>query len=225
MTSGETPLSAPATSSGRFGDLRVGVLALQGDFAEHIEVLASLGVEGCEVRTLAQLQDVDALIIPGGESTTIARLLLIFELMEPLRAAIEGGLPVWGTCAGAILLAKDVPGLDRPPIGVMDIGVERNAFGRQVDSFNRELEFAGIEGPPVLGVFIRAPVIASTGEGVEVLSTLPDGRIVAARQGRMLATAFHPELTGDTRLHELFLELATGATGVTSTEAEAAGGK
>lgn len=218
--------NAPQTSSdARFRGLRVGVLALQGDFAEHLEVLASLGVEGGEVRTREQLDAVDALIIPGGESTTIARLLLIFELMEPLRAAIAGGLPVWGTCAGAILLAKDVPGLDRPPIGVMDIGVERNAFGRQVDSFNRELAVAGIEGPPVLGVFIRAPVITQTGDGVEVLATLPDGRIVAARQGQMLATAFHPELTGDTRLHELFLELATGATGVTATEAEAAGGK
>lgn len=206
-------------------DLHVGVLALQGDFAEHIDLLASLGVEASEVRTRDQLERVDALIIPGGESTTIARLLLIFELMEPLRAAIEGGLPVWGTCAGAILLANDVPGLDRPPIGVMDISIERNAFGRQVDSFNRELEVAGIEGPPILGVFIRAPVIASIGEGVEVLCTLPDGRIVAARQDHMLATAFHPELTGDTRLHELFLELAATELAVAMTEAEAAGGK
>ena len=205
--------------------LHVGVLALQGDFAEHLDVLASLGVEASEVRTLDQLDRIDALIIPGGESTTIARLLLIFDLMEPLRAAIEGGLPVWGTCAGAIMLANDVPGLDRPPIGVMDISIERNAFGRQVDSFNLELDIAVIEGPPVLGVFIRAPVIASTGEGVEVLSTLPDGRIVAARQNHMLATAFHPELTGDTRLHQLFLELATDATRVAATEAEAAGGK
>jgi 5'-phosphate synthase pdxT subunit len=226
MTSANAPQSALQTAGrGRYRGLRVGVLALQGDFAEHLEVLASLGVEASQVRTLEQLRGVDALIIPGGESTTIARLLLIFELMEPLRAAIEGGLPVWGTCAGAILLAKDVPGLDRPPIGVMDIGVERNAFGRQVDSFNLELEVDGIEGPPVLGVFIRAPVISSIGDDVEVLSTLPDGRIVAAREDRMLATAFHPELTGDTRLHELFLELAAGASGVTTTEAEAAGGK
>ena len=205
--------------------LHVGVLALQGDFAEHLDVLASLGVEASEVRTLDQLGRIDALIIPGGESTTIARLLLIFDLMEPLRAAIEGGLPVWGTCAGAIMLANDVPGLDRPPIGVMDISIERNAFGRQVDSFNLELDIAGIEGAPVLGVFIRAPVIVNTGDGVEVLSTLPDGRIVAARQNHMLATAFHPELTGDTRLHQLFLELATDATRVDATEAEAAGGK
>jgi 5'-phosphate synthase pdxT subunit len=210
------------------GALHVGVLALQGDFAEHLEVLATLGVEASEVRTLAQLEQIDALIIPGGESTTIARLLLIFDLMEPLRQAIEDGLPVWGTCAGAILLANDVPGLDRPPLGVMDIGIERNAFGRQVDSFNRELAIAGIEGPPTLGVFIRAPVIITTGEGVEVLSTLPDGRIVAAREGNMLATAFHPELTGDTRLHALFLDLIeeqrNGATEPQS-EAEAAGGK
>ena len=207
-------------------DLRVGVLALQGDFAEHISVLERLGVAASEVRTRAQLEQVDALIIPGGESTTMTRLLLIFDLMEPLRSAIEAGLPVWGTCAGAILLARETPGLDRPPIGVMDIGVERNAFGRQVDSFNRELEVAGIEGPPILGVFIRAPVITRAGDGVEVLSTLPDGRIVAAREGHMLATAFHPELTGDTRLHSYFLGLVAAAgAGEGRSDEAAAGGK
>lgn len=181
----------------------IGVLALQGDVEEHVVALEACGVTAAEVRTRAQLEAVDGLIIPGGESTTIARLLLIFDLMEPLRARIRGGLPVWGTCAGAILLANDVPGLDRPPIGVMDMSVERNAFGRQVASFEQALEVTGLD-EPFHAVFIRAPVITAVRDGVEVLARLPDGRIVAARQGALLATAFHPELTGDTRLHELF---------------------
>lgn len=188
----------------------IGVLALQGDFAEHLAALLACGVEGVdaiEVRTRAQLEAVDGLIIPGGESTTIARLLLAFDLMEPLRGRIRDGLPVWGTCAGAIMLASDVPTLDRPPIAAMDITVERNAFGRQIDSFEEDLVIAGLEGPPLRAVFIRAPVITRVGPGVEVLSRLEDGRIVAARQGRLLATSFHPELTGDHRLHALFARL------------------
>lgn len=190
---------------------RIGVLAMQGDFREHVDRLRALGVETCEVRTADELASVDALIIPGGESTTIARLLIAFDLLEPLRARIASGLPVWGTCAGAIMLAERVPGLDRPPIGVMDITVDRNAFGRQVDSFEADLDFAGIEGGPVHSVFIRAPVIREPGPGVEVLAALPDGRIVACRQGRLLATSFHPELTDDARLHEWFVQLAREA--------------
>jgi 5'-phosphate synthase pdxT subunit len=189
----------------------IGVLALQGDFREHEVALAACGVPSVQVRTLAQLQQVDGLIIPGGESTTIARLLLAFDLMEPLRERIREGLPVWGTCAGAILLAKEVSDLDRSPIAVMDMYVERNAFGRQIDSFEANLDVAGVDDGPVHAVFIRAPVIRSTGDGVAVLATLPDGRIVAARQGRLLATAFHPELTGDRRMHELFVAMVTEA--------------
>ena len=219
----------PATSDSRVpvpGTVRalIGVLALQGDFAEHIASLRSCGVDGLdaiEVRTLAQLESVDGLIIPGGESTTIARLLLAFELMEPLRARIRAGLPVWGTCAGAIMLASEVTNLDRPPIAAMDITVERNAFGRQIDSFEEDLDVAGIEGPPLHAVFIRAPVITRAGAGVDVLCRLGDGRIVAARQGRLLATAFHPELTPDHRMHALFarmvLEHVTGRSAVETT--------
>ena len=188
-------------------DARVGVLALQGDFAEHLVALRALGADAIEVRTLEELRSVDGLVIPGGESTTIARLLIAFDLIEPLRDLIVKGLPVWGTCAGAILLAKRVPNLDRPPLAVMDITVERNAFGRQIDSFEEDLEVAGMDGPPLRAVFIRAPVITRVGPGVEVLSRLQDGRIVAARQGRLLATSFHPELTPDRRMHALFARL------------------
>jgi 5'-phosphate synthase pdxT subunit len=176
-----------------------------------VERLRALGVEACEVRTEEELAAVDGLIIPGGESTTIARLLIAFGLLEPLRSRIASGLPVWGTCAGAIMLAKRVPGLDRPPIGVMDITVDRNAFGRQVDSFEAELDLAGIEGGPLRAVFIRAPVIREPGPAVEVLAALPDGRIVACREGQLLATSFHPELTDDSRLHEWFVRLVRDA--------------
>jgi 5'-phosphate synthase pdxT subunit len=187
----------------------IGVLALQGDFAEHIASLRACGVENIdaiEVRTLAQLQSVDGLIIPGGESTTIARLLIAFDLMDPLRLRIREGLPVWGTCAGAIMLATEVTNLDRPPIAAMDITVERNAFGRQIDSFEEDLTVTGLDGP-LHAVFIRAPVITRAGAGVDVLCRLEDGRIVAARQGRLLATAFHPELTPDHRMHALFARM------------------
>jgi len=163
------------------------------------------------VRTAKQLAEVDALIIPGGESTTIARLLLAYDLLEPLRERIAAGLPVWGTCAGAILLADRVPGLDRPSIGAMALTVERNAFGRQLDSFEADLELAGIAGGPLRAVFIRAPAISAAGPGVEVLARLRDGTIAACRQGRLLATTFHPELTDDLRLHRYFIELAREA--------------
>ena len=205
----------PDRSSPRARSALIGVLALQGDFAEHIASLRACGVDGpegagidvIEVRTLDQLRSVDGLIIPGGESTTIARLLIAFDLMEPLRTRIRGGLPVWGTCAGAIMLANEVTNLDRPSIAAMDITIERNAFGRQIDSFEEDLQISGIEGPPLHAVFIRAPVITRTGPGVEVLARLADGRIVAARQGRLLATAFHPELTADHRMHALFARI------------------
>jgi pyridoxal 5'-phosphate synthase pdxT subunit len=170
-------------------------------------MLRANGVDAVEVRTLAQIDEVDGLVIPGGESTTIARLLIAFEMLEPLRERIRGGLPTWGTCAGAILLADDVPSLDREPLGVMDMTVERNAFGTQIQSFEADLDIEGIEGPPLRAIFIRAPVITRVGPGVEVLASLSDGRIVAARQGRLLATSFHPELTDDTRMHGLFVEL------------------
>lgn len=194
-------------------DVRVGVLALQGDFAEHLAALRALGADAVEVRTLDQLRAVDGLVIPGGESTTIARLLIAFDLIGPLRDLIAEGLPVWGTCAGAILLAKRVPNLDRPPLAAMDITVERNAFGRQADSFEADIEVAGIEGPPLRAVFIRAPVIRRAGRSVTVLATLDDGTIVAAREGRLLATSFHPELTDDRRMHGLFLQMVAEAAG------------
>ena len=187
--------------------LRIGVLALQGDFAEHLAMLRANGVDAVEVRTLAQIDGCDGLVIPGGESTTIARLLIAFDMLEPLRERIRAGLPTWGTCAGAILLADDVPALDRAPIGVMDMTVDRNAFGTQIQSFEADLDIAGMEGPPLRAIFIRAPVIRRVGKGVEVLATLADGRIVAARQGHLLATSFHPELTNDARMHGYFVDM------------------
>jgi 5'-phosphate synthase pdxT subunit len=187
---------------------RIGVLALQGDFAEHIAVLRELAAEAVEVRLPSQLADVDALIIPGGESTTITRLLGIYGLLEPIKALGQRGLPVWGTCAGAIVLAKRATDLDRPNLELMDIDVRRNAFGRQVDSFEEDLRVAGLGEAPFHCVFIRAPLIEQAAPDVEVLARLDDGTIVAAREGRLLATAFHPELTGDTRFHALLVELA-----------------
>jgi len=187
-----------------------GILALQGDFREHAEMLASIGQASVEVRRPEQLDALDSLIIPGGESTTIARLILRYGFTEPLRAFCASGRPVWGTCAGAILLAKRVDDLDRPGIETMDMAVARNAFGRQVDSFEASIELAGLEGDPFRAIFIRAPVIESMGAGVEALGRLEDGTIVAARQGNLLATAFHPELGGDSRLHAFFLTIGAG---------------
>ena len=191
--------------------MKIGVLALQGDFAEHIVMLSKLGVETAEIRLPAQLDDLDGLIIPGGESTTMGKLMVDFELLEPLR---EFGLAhaIWGTCAGAILLSKDVR-RDQPLLGLMDISVERNAFGRQADSFVAALDIStlkqatGKADEPFHAVFIRAPIIESVNSDTEILVSLPDGKIVAAQQGHLLATSFHPELTGDTRFHEYFLSL------------------
>ena len=196
------------------------MLALQGDVREHLVMLEALGVEGVEVRTLAQLEAVDGLIMPGGESTTIARLLLAFEMHEPLRERIEAGLPVWGTCAGAILLAKRVPGLDRPSLATMDVTAERNAFGRQVDSFEVDLDVGGIDGGPMRAIFIRAPRLLEPGPGVEVLATLEDGSVAVCRERTMLATAFHPELTDDARLHAYFLAMVEEALEATRSRAE-----
>jgi 5'-phosphate synthase pdxT subunit len=188
--------------------LTIGVLAVQGDFAEHAAMLrrADPDVVVREVRTPRDLQGLDGLIVPGGESTTIGKLLVAYGLEQPIRAAAEDGLPVWGTCAGMILLAREIRGGEPDGrIGLMDLTVQRNAFGRQIDSFEVDLPFAGLDRP-IHAVFIRAPIVQATGEQAEVLAQLPDGRVVAARQGNLVATAFHPELTPDTRLHAWFID-------------------
>ncbi|MEU5758209.1 pyridoxal 5'-phosphate synthase glutaminase subunit PdxT [Nocardia sp. NPDC047648] len=195
----------------------IGVLALQGDVREHVAALASCGAEPVLVRRESELAAVDALVLPGGESTAISKLLAAFELLEPLRARLRDGLPAFGSCAGMILLASEV--LDTRPdaehLSGIDMTVRRNAFGRQVDSFETDLPFAGLPGGPVRAVFIRAPWVERAGEGVEVLATVPDGpaagRIVAVRQGNVLATSFHPEVTGDLRVHRMFVEMVRSA--------------
>lgn len=189
---------------------RVGVLALQGAFVEHAAILRELGAEAREVRLPEDVEGLDGVIIPGGESTTIGKLAVAYRLIEPLRCRGRQGLPIWGTCAGMIMLATDVGGRDQPLLGLMDISVRRNAFGRQVDSFCEDLEVPALGKGPFPGVFIRAPLIERVGPGVEILARLPEGTVVAARQGRLLATAFHPELTGDRRFHRYFLALADG---------------
>ena len=190
--------------------MKIGVLALQGDFAEHIVMLKGLGVETAEVRLPEHLENLNGLIIPGGESTTIGKLSVDFGLMGPLRTFGQR-YAIWGTCAGAIFLSKDVS-RNQPLLGLMDIKVERNAFGRQVDSFEAALDISELK--QVTGtngafhaVFIRAPIIESVSGDARILASLPDGRIVAAQQGHFLATSFHPELTGDNRFHQYFLSL------------------
>lgn len=187
--------------------MKIGVLALQGAFREHIKLLRRLGVEAVEVRLPEQLADLDGLIIPGGESTTIGKLAVMYNLMEPLREFADEK-PLWGTCAGMIFMAKEI-GQDQPLLGVMDIVVERNAFGRQVDSFEIGLDVPrlGTNGQPFEAVFIRAPRLVEVRESAEIIATLPDGSAVAAQQGEMLVTSFHPELTNDTRFHEYFVSL------------------
>ena len=191
--------------------MKFGVLALQGDFAEHIDILLRLGVQTCEVRKPEDLVDLNGLIIPGGNSTTIGKLATDFGMIEPL---LDFGQqhPTWGTCAGAILLSKDID-RDQPLLGLMDIKVARNAFGRQVNSFEADLDISklgqdGSTKKPFHAIFIRAPIIKSVSEKAEVLATLPDGKIVAAQQGHLLATSFHPELTDDLRFHKYFIDLA-----------------
>ncbi|MER6669670.1 pyridoxal 5'-phosphate synthase glutaminase subunit PdxT [Amycolatopsis japonica] len=195
----------------------VGVLALQGDVREHAAMVERAGARALPVRRTSELSEVDGLVLPGGESTTMSRLLETFELLEPLRERIADGMPAFGSCAGMILLARQA--LDGRPdqrqLGGLDVVVRRNAFGRQVDSFEADLDFTGIEGGPVHAVFIRAPWVEKAGDGVEVLASVPEmpgsedaaARIVAVRQGAVLATSFHPELTGDERVHRLFVDL------------------
>ncbi|MGQ9674158.1 MAG: pyridoxal 5'-phosphate synthase glutaminase subunit PdxT [Chloroflexota bacterium] len=187
--------------------MRIGVLALQGAFIEHCRTLRALGVETTEVRLPEQLDGIQALVIPGGESTTIGKLLVTYELRDPLSRLIRGGLPVFGTCAGLIVLATEVVGHNQPLIGAIDITVNRNAFGSQVDSFETDLAVPALGEAPFRAVFIRAPAITRVGPGVEVLATLPSGPIVAARQGAVVVSAFHPELTGDRRFHQYFLSI------------------
>jgi 5'-phosphate synthase pdxT subunit len=190
--------------------MKIGVLALQGAFIEHAKKLRELGVEVVEVRLPEDLEGLDGLIIPGGESTTIGKLAVEYGLVEPLREFAREK-PTWGTCAGMIFLAKDI-GVDRQPVlGLMDIHVNRNAFGRQVDSFEVDLPVSVLGDEPLHAVFIRAPVVTKVDEGVDVMACLPDGRIVAVQQGHLLATAFHPELTPDNRLHQYFLKMVDKA--------------
>lgn len=187
--------------------MKIGVLALQGAFLEHIKMLRKLGAEAVEVRLPQDLEGLDGLIIPGGESTTIGKLATEYKLIEPLQAFARK-TPTWGTCAGMIFLAKDI-GVDRQPVlGLMDIHVNRNAFGRQVDSFEANVMVSALGEEPFRALFIRAPVVTGVDEGVDVLATLADGRIVAVQQGHLLATAFHPELTNDDRLHRYFMNMA-----------------
>jgi 5'-phosphate synthase pdxT subunit len=201
------------------GRPRIGVLALQGDVREHVAALSASGAEPVQVRRREELESVDGLVIPGGESTTVGRLLRVFDLLDPVRDAVAGGLPTYGSCAGMILLAREVtngqPG--QPLIGGLDIAVERNAFGRQVDSFEADLDFARDEPSaadgPLHAVFIRAPAVDKAGSSVEVLASVEhagEQRPVAVRSGPVLATAFHPELTSDRRVHDLFVSMVRG---------------
>jgi 5'-phosphate synthase pdxT subunit len=192
------------------------VLALQGDFAEHIHMLDMIGIDSIEVRKVQQLSEIDGLIIPGGESTTIVKLLNMFDFVDDLKLHVESGMALWGTCAGMIVIARELADPYPTPINLIDIGVSRNYFGRQVDSFEAELNIKGIEGDPMRAVFIRAPIVQSTGDNIETLATVPatddhPEQAVAVKSGRVLATSFHPELTRDTRLHSLFVQLAEDA--------------
>lgn len=184
----------------------VGVLALQGDFEKHIQMLDRLGVPAVEVREKSQLEEIDGLIIPGGESTTIGKLLVRYEMLEALKSFAKAGKPVFGTCAGAILLAKGIEGSNQDRIGVMDIAVKRNAYGRQIESFEADIFVPKIGELPIRGVFIRAPIIKHVEDGVEVLSRFGDSPVLV-KQGKILAATFHPELTNDTRIHAFFLSL------------------
>lgn len=187
--------------------MNVGVLALQGDFREHLAALAECGVKATPVKTAEEIKSIDALVIPGGESTTISKLAKSFDLFELIKSRISSGLPTYGSCAGMIMVAKSIkdPASEQETFGGINIEVERNAFGRQVDSFEEDLEFKGLTGPKFRAVFIRAPWVAKLGEGVDVLSEI-DGHAVAVRQGKVLATSFHPELTSDNRIHRYFIE-------------------
>jgi pyridoxal 5'-phosphate synthase pdxT subunit len=206
----ESPARSASAGQAQGHKPPVGVLALQGDVAEHMRALRAAGAEPATVRRPAELDAVDGLIIPGGESTTMWKLIEAFGLAEPLRKRVADGMPAFGSCAGMILLAARLPdpASGQQTLGAIDMTVRRNAFGRQVDSFEADLDLAGIGGPPFRAVFIRAPWVEQAGDGVQVLATEPAaGRIVAVRQGPALATAFHPELTADYRIHQLFVEM------------------
>jgi len=190
--------------------MRIGVLALQGAFAEHIAILHQLKVQTLPVRLPTELNGLDGLVIPGGESTSIGKLMLDYNLISKIGKLAENGLPVFGTCAGLILLASKTTDLEIKPLGVMDITVRRNAFGRQRESFETELSIPVLGEKPFPGVFIRAPIVEQANGGVEILARLTDGTCVAARQGKMLASAFHPELTSDLRFHQYFLDIVAG---------------
>ena len=189
-------------------ELCVGVLALQGAFREHVAAVTRLGATAREVRQLKDIDGIDALIIPGGESTTMGKLLNEWNMLEPLRQRILDGMPVYGSCAGLILLCREIENSDQPRLGVLDATVRRNAFGRQVDSFETELNIPEIGADPIPAVFIRAPVITGVGAGVTVLAEV-NGQAVAVRQNNILATSFHPELTPDTRMHSYFLSFCS----------------
>ncbi|MFM6939419.1 MAG: pyridoxal 5'-phosphate synthase glutaminase subunit PdxT [Rhodoluna sp.] len=190
----------------------IGVLALQGDFREHRQTLAKIGVESIEVRTLADLSMSAGLIIPGGESTVMQKLAVAYDLFDPLHDALKAGLPAFGTCAGLIMLADEIiDGIEgQAGFGGLDVSVRRNAFGNQLDSFEVDLEFAGVVGQAVHAAFIRAPIVERVGPDVEVLSKLSDGRVVGVRHNNLMGISFHPEVTGETRIHELFVSMVHG---------------
>ncbi len=191
--------------------MRVGVLAAQGAFQEHIAALCQLDADAVPIRLPRELDHLGALVIPGGESTSISRVMLDFDLTTAIRKRAAAGMPIWGTCAGMILLAKTISDGEKvEPLRLMDITVRRNAFGRQVDSFEADLDVPALDDGPFHAVFIRAPLVESVGDDVEVLARLPDETIVAVKQGALLGTSFHPELTDDLRFHRYFLELARG---------------
>jgi pyridoxal 5'-phosphate synthase pdxT subunit len=188
--------------------MKIGVLAVQGAFIEHLRTYRSIGVEAVEVRLPDDLEGVSGLTLPGGESTTMRRLIDRWDLRQPIMDLAESGAPIFGTCAGMILLAREIAGGEPPVLPLLDVTVRRNAFGRQLDSFESDLQVPMLGDEPVHGVFIRAPLIDRVGPGVEVMATLDDGRIVAVRERNIIATAFHPELAGETRFHRLVATMA-----------------
>ena len=200
-------MSSPQGKKKQTKRMKIGVLALQGAFIEHVQILQQLDVEASPVRLPEELDGLNGLIIPGGESTTVSRLMLDLHLMQPIKNLAEAGFSIMGTCAGMILLAKTVPGFPLQTLGLMDITVRRNAFGSQVDSFETDLEMPALGELPFHAVFIRAPIIEKANSTVEILGKLSDGTTVAARQGKLIAVAFHPELTADLRFHRYFLDI------------------
>jgi 5'-phosphate synthase pdxT subunit len=195
--------------SGNRQDMKVGVLALQGTFIEHIGILRQLGVEAPPIRLPHELDTLDGLIIPGGESTTMLRLMESFGLIQPIREMAKDGFAIWGTCAGMVLLAKSISDYEMETLGLMDMKIRRNAFGSQIDSFEVDLEIPLVGEEPFHAVFIRAPIVKKAEPGIKILSRLPDGTIVAAKQNRLLACAFHPEFTDDLRFHSYFLNMVS----------------